>query len=304
MRSRQSDGGGDGGRHRLDESAASNLRGCSSSASRFSTQKPIRSLVHARQPGDRRRCRLERSRRRRRIAIPFAVLGPHRESADGTAGRVVVRTIQPAARLDRVAPALERRTAADDTDGTAIVYEAAVPATGADLPDYRLRVSLIPAITSSSSTIRIATGACSPTSTCTCSARARTIARSKSSARTASRVGVDCRRALRGVGAERGSRQRDRRLQRMGRPRPPDAPSRPERALGALRARASRRRELQVRDPRDDRCAAEKKRSVRVRVRGAAADRVDRPRHLQYQWHDEEWMASATEAGHRLDVSR
>ena len=54
-------------------------------------------------------------------------------------------------------------------------------------------------------------------------AKARTTAPSRSSARIASSVGHDRRRALRGVGAERRSRQRDRRLQRLGRPRHADA---------------------------------------------------------------------------------
>ena len=42
-----------------------------------------------------------------------------------------------------------------------------------------------------------------------------------------------------------------------------------------------RRREIQVRDPHARRRAAEEERSVRLRVRSAAADRVGRPRHLR-----------------------
>ena len=43
--------------------------------------------------------------------------------------------------------------------------------------------------------------------------------------------------------------------------------------------------------------SAEEERSVRRRVRGAAADGVDRPRHLAAtQWRDEEWMSRAARA--------
>ena len=49
------------------------------------------------------------------------------------------------------------------------------------------------------------------------------------------------------------ARQRDRRLQRLGRPGPPDAPARVIGRVGDLRPRRARRREVQVRDPREDR---------------------------------------------------
>ena len=73
----------------------------------------------------------------------------------------------------------------------------------------------------------------------------------------------------------------DRRLQRVGRPRPPDAAAAAGRHVGDVRARTGRRRALQVRDPHAAPAhAAREGRSVRVRLRGAAADRVDRPRCL------------------------
>ena len=85
------------------------------------------------------------------------------------------------------------------------------------------------------------------------------------------------RRALRRLGAQRRPRQRRRRLQRVGRPRPPDAPARADRRLGDLHPRPRRGRALQVRDPVEPaRRAAAEGRSVRLRVRAAAADRVDR----------------------------
>ena len=54
-------------------------------------------------------------------------------------------------------------------------------------------------------------------------------------------VGGTDGRALRGLGAQRRSRQRRRRLQRLGRPRPPDAVARRERRLGDLHSRGAAR---------------------------------------------------------------
>ena len=53
--------------------------------------------------------------------------------------------------------------------------------------------------------------------------------------------GIDRRRALRGVGAQRRARQRGRRLQPVGRARPPDAAAAAARRVGDLHARASGR---------------------------------------------------------------
>ena len=91
----------------------------------------------------------------------------------------------------------------------------------------------------------------------------------------------DHRRALRGVGAQRRSRQRDRRLQRLGRPR--------ARRCGCSCRPASGKssfpicptaRSTSSRFARATGALLKKTRSVRRRVRGAAADGVGRPRHL------------------------
>ena len=98
-------------------------------------------------------------------------------------------------------------------------------------------------------------------------------------ARRAPVPGRRCRRrALRGVGAERAARQRGRRLQRLGRARPPDALARVERRVGDLRAGGARRAPLQVRAPIAARPRAAEDRSLRPRLRGAAAVGVDRDR--------------------------
>ena len=73
----------------------------------------------------------------------------------------------------------------------------------------------------------------------------------------------DDRRALRGLGAERRSRQRHRRLQRLGRPRPPDAAAGAGRRLGDLRPGSAGRRKVQVRDPDAHRRDPQEDRSVR-----------------------------------------
>ena len=90
----------------------------------------------------------------------------------------------------------------------------------------------------------------------------------------------DRRRALRGVGAERRSREPGRRLQRLGRPRAPDAAAAPTGVWEIFIPDLRRRRELQVRDPHADGRAAQEDRSVRLAFEVAAADRVDRARHL------------------------
>ncbi|HEY2907665.1 MAG TPA: 1,4-alpha-glucan branching protein GlgB [Vicinamibacterales bacterium] len=71
---------------------------------------------------------------------PFAVLGPHRDTDPGAAGRVVIRTVQPAARLVELR-VLSTGETVPMTRRNGIIYEATVAATGADLPDYRLRVT-------------------------------------------------------------------------------------------------------------------------------------------------------------------
>ena len=76
------------------------------------------------------------------------------------------------------------------------------------------------------------------------------------------------------------SRQRRRRLQRLGRPGPHDAAARALGDLGDLHARLAGRRAVQVRDPDEGRRVAEEDRSVRRRLRGAAAVGGDRARHL------------------------
>ena len=71
---------------------------------------------------------------------PFAVLGPHRETDRGTSGRVVIRTIQPAARLVELR-VLSTGETVPMTRRNGIIYEATIAASGSDLPDYRLRVT-------------------------------------------------------------------------------------------------------------------------------------------------------------------
>ena len=81
---------------------------------------------------------------------------------------------------------------------------------------------------------------------------------------------------VRGVGAVGPRGVRGRRLQLLGRARPPDALARLVRDLGAVPARRRRRGALQVRDPRAGRRDPPEGRSGRVRLRGAAQDRVGR----------------------------
>ena len=99
-----------------------------------------------------------------------------------------------------------------------------------------------------------------------------TCARSRSSARTAIDDRARRRRALRGVGAERGARQRHRRLQRVGRPRAPDAAARAVGRLGDLHPRSARTASAtSSRSARATGAPAQEDRSVRRALRGAAA---------------------------------
>ncbi|MDE3153796.1 MAG: 1,4-alpha-glucan branching protein GlgB [Acidobacteriota bacterium] len=75
---------------------------------------------------------------------PFGVLGPHRD-AEGRG--VVIRTFQPAARAVAVRPMGARGAAAAadipmERRGPAGGFEVLVPATSAEVPDYRLRITL------------------------------------------------------------------------------------------------------------------------------------------------------------------
>src|SRR4051812_43421182 len=75
---------------------------------------------------------------------PFAVLGPHREADDDGAVRIVIRTIQPAARAVEVLLVAAGRSVAQTVDMTrrnGVIFEATVAASGSELPDYRFRVT-------------------------------------------------------------------------------------------------------------------------------------------------------------------
>ena len=117
------------------------------------------------------------------------------------------------------------------------------------------------------------------------------------------RVGSTVGRALRGVGAQRGAGQRRSATSTGG----TAACTRcgcsvPSGVWEAVRARPARRREVQVRDPHAGRPAAQEDRSVRRRLRGAAADRVGRPRHLAAtSGATTTWMATRPARGEWLD---
>ena len=111
--------------------------------------------------------------------------------------------------------------------------------------------------------------------------RARTTAPSRSSARTASRVGIDDRRALRGVGAERRSASASSATSTAGTAACTRCACWCRRASGRSSSPTCRTASsTSSRSARAAGRAAEEDRSVRRRVRDAAADRVDRPRHL------------------------
>jgi 1,4-alpha-glucan branching enzyme len=75
-----------------------------------------------------------------RNADPFAVLGPHDETVAGTGRRVVVRTIQPAARQVELR-LLSTGEILPMTRRNGVVYETTVATTGSEPPDYRLRIT-------------------------------------------------------------------------------------------------------------------------------------------------------------------
>ena len=133
----------------------------------------------------------------------------------------------------------------------------------------------------SSSTIRTATAACSPTSICTCSAKARTTARSRSSARIAITRRRDHRRALRRLGAERRSRQRRSATSTAGTAACTRCGCSCRTASGRSSSPICRTaRGTSSRSARATGALLEKSDPFGVRVRGAAALGVGRPRHL------------------------
>ena len=162
------------------------------------------------------------------------------------------------------------------------------------------------AITSSRSTIRTATAACSPISICTCSAKARITARSRSSARTGSRSGrpTGVHFAVWAPNADRVSV--DRRLQRLGRPRAPDAAARRRPASGRSSFPISpTARSTSSRSGRRTGAILQEDRSVRRRVRGAAAVGVGRARHLAAtRGTTHAWMARAAGSTARGSIGR
>ena len=208
----------------------------------------------------------------------------------GTAARVIIRTIQPAARLVELR-LLSTGETLPMTRRNGVIYEAAIAADRlgvARLPPAR-HLSRRPRRRDRRSvSLRARADRFRPAPV---RRRARTIARSRSSARIASRVGIDDRRALRGVGAQRASASASSATSTAG-----TAAS--TRCGSSCRAGVwelfvpdlPRRRALQVRDPHAGRRAARRRADpFGVRVRGAAAHRVGRPRHLAAtQWHDDD----------------
>ena len=219
-----------------------------------------------------------------RHSDPFASARPPRRRADG----FIVRTIQPAARavdlrivgtgeLRPMRPPRRRHASKD----------SCMPADLRGPPDLQRRcpttgfASRSAAATSPRSTIRIATAACSATSTCTCSAKARTTGPSRSSARiaSASATTVGVHFAVWAPNADRVSvvgdfNGWDGRVHPMRLLVPagvwelfvPDLPD-GEKYKFEIRTRTG--------------ALLEEERSVRRRVRGAAADGVGRARHLR-----------------------
>ena len=204
---------------------------------------------------------------------PFAVLGPHQDES----GRgLVIRTFQPAARAVEVRlpdgglVPMSRRAPPGAFEAVVGADVHGLPAARDLLRRSRRRVRRSVSIWPRAHRLRSA------------SARRRHAHPCVREARRAPPHGwIDHRRALRGVGAERRAREPDRRLQRLGRPRPRDAAAPAERHLGDLRSRSPGRREVQVRDPHPSGRPAEEERSLRRRVRSAAALGVGRQGHLR-----------------------
>ena len=222
-----------------------------------------------------------------------------RSASDERGGDVVVRAFQPAARaIDLRLVATGELRADDAARAGRALRGCRVPGRrDADRPTTA-SASRFPATTSSRSTIRIATAGCSPTSTCTCSAKARTTARSRSSARIASRsaTSTGVHFAVWAPNAERVSvvgdfNGWDGRVHPMRLLVPagvwelfvPDLPD-GESYKFEIRTRAG--------------APAAEDRSVRRRVRGAAAARRRSSATSRgYEWRDEEWMARAAARG-------
>ncbi len=171
---------------------------------------------------------------------PFAVLGPHPEPGGG----LVIRAYQPAARsMDIRLPDGELR--AMDRRNPPGLYETVVPA---DVSHYRLRVELpgghVVEFDDPYRYGRVLTDF----DLHLLGEGTHYRAFDKLGAHRIA-VGSTDRHPLRRVGAQRRSRQRDRRLQRLGRPRPRHASADAERRLGDFHSRPARRRGIQVRDP-------------------------------------------------------
>ena len=206
---------------------------------------------------------------------PFAVLGPHRD-----AGAIVVRAFQPAARTMRASARGHGRAVADDEARSGGVVRGP-PRSGRSRGRPRLSASRHVSGRPRGRDRRSVPLRPRADRLRSASARRGDPSPRLREARLASHHRRDDdRRALRGLGAERGARQPHRRLQRVGRPRPSDAFAGARRHLGDLRPGSAGRRKVQVRDPDPHRRDPQEGRSVRARVRGAAAVRGRRARHL------------------------
>ena len=183
---------------------------------------------------------------------PFAVLGPH--------GRGLVSRLSTGGASDRAAPRLDRRAAADDEAGS-----------GGDVrgPAIRARTSRarLPAAHHLSRRSRRRDRRSVPVRPRadrlrSAPARRRDASPRVREARRAPHHGRDDgRRSLRGVGAERRSRQRRRRLQRLGRPR--------ARRCGCWRPAASGRSSFPI-------CADGEKYKFEIRAQGRRDSQEDR----------------------------
>ena len=207
-----------------------------------------------------------------RHSDPFALLGPH-PTPDG----YLIRTLQPAARAVELRLCGDRPASLDAPPRRRPVRGAAAddgarPTTACASPSA--------AATSSRSTTRTATAGCSPTSTCTCSAKGTHHRAFEKLGAHRIRVG-----AAIGVHFAVWAPNADR-VSVVGDFNGWDGRVHPMRLLAPAGVwelfvpDLARRREVQVRDPHAVGRALEEERSVRRRVRDAAADRVGRARHL------------------------
>ncbi len=180
---------------------------------------------------------------------PFGLLGPH----PATVGR------RARARRPGVLPRSRRRRAAGwrlpraaDAPGAAPRRSSRWRSRGGRTTRCRSTTgcaSAGPTARRAKSSTRTASGASSASTTSTCLREGTQMQGPREARRAPDEPRGHRGRALRRLGPERGTRQRDRRLQLLGRPPPPDAPPGATGRVGDLHPGARERREVQVRDP-------------------------------------------------------